>query len=129
MCSSTDLGLKGRYRYRGVVPYDALPHHISGFDIAVAPLSDIPFNRVRSDVKLKEYAACGVPWLASPIGPHAGHGEAHGGLLVPDDGWFEALDQQQTIAAAAERWEGVYRRAVELASSDARQPAGGVVAL
>ncbi|MCX6521415.1 MAG: hypothetical protein NTZ21_12190, partial [Actinobacteria bacterium] len=29
------------------------------------------------------HAAAGTPWLASPIGPYAGMGEAQGGRLVP----------------------------------------------
>lgn len=36
------------------------------FDIGLAPLSDIPFNWSKSWVKLTEYAAAGVPFIASP---------------------------------------------------------------
>jgi hypothetical protein len=44
-------------------------------------------------VRVKEYAAAGVRWLASPIGPYAGLGEKQGGRLVPDGRWFEELDR------------------------------------
>lgn len=64
---------------------------IADFDIGIAPLADAPFNLSRSNIKLKEYAAVGIPWLASPVGPYAGMGEKQGGRLVPDDGWHDAL--------------------------------------
>ena len=63
-------------------------------------------------------------------------GPEQGGLLVPDDGWFDALDrlvrdagERQTLAAKArkwaatqtidaevERWEAVFGEAIELMS-------------
>ena len=86
------LGLRSdRYFNIRHVPLQSLTRQAAEFDIAIAPLADIEFNRSRSNVKLKEYAAAGVPWLASPIGPYAGMGEKQGGRLVPDDGWHEAL--------------------------------------
>jgi glycosyltransferase involved in cell wall biosynthesis len=86
------LGLRGeRYRHIDVVPLMELTRAASVFDIGIAPLSDIAMNRARSNVKLKEYAAGGACWLASPIGPYAGMGEKQGGRLVADGDWFDAL--------------------------------------
>ncbi|HEX5146081.1 MAG TPA: glycosyltransferase, partial [Conexibacter sp.] len=62
-------------------------------DVGVAPLTDIAWNRARSNIKLKEYTAAGLAWLASPVGPYRAMGERQGGRLVPDDGWLGALDQ------------------------------------
>ena len=127
-CIGVNLGLTERYRHDPAVPFLGLPRRIAGFDIGIAPLADIPWNWARSDIKLKEYAASGVPWLASPVGPYRGLGEEQGGRLVPDDNWFEALDRlvthrrerrrlarkakawakEQTIEAVAERWERVF---------------------
>ncbi len=128
---------RDRYDYtRGVQPAD-LPREIAAFDVGIAPLNDIPFNRARSDVKVKEYAAVGVPWLASPIGPYAGLGEKQGGRLVADDGWLDALDRivakgrerrrlakravawgrEQTIARNLGAWDAVMREAVERAEA------------
>lgn len=129
------LRLPNRYRHDALVDFDALPSRIGGFDIGLAPLADIAVNRARSDIKLKEYAASGVPWLASPIGPYVGLGDAEGGRLVPDDGWLEALDQlahdaglrsrlgasgqawarRHTIDVAAERWERAFSEAASRA--------------
>jgi glycosyltransferase involved in cell wall biosynthesis len=127
-CIGVDLGLPERYRHDGFVPFPELPGRIGEFDIGIAPLADLPGNRARSDIKVKEYAASAVPWLASPVGPYLGFGEGEGGRLVPDDEWFEALDRLvthgrerrrlarkakrwakgQTIDAVADRWERVF---------------------
>lgn len=100
-----------RYRHQLVVQPAALPQEIATYDVGIAPLDDIPFNRARSDVKVKEYAAVGVPWLASPIGPYAGLGEKQGGRLVADDGWLDALGrmvsrerERRKLAKRAARW-------------------------
>jgi hypothetical protein len=125
-----------RYRHLPVVQFPHLLAHLSSFDIGIAPLSpDLHINHVRSDIKLKEYAAVGVPWLASPIGPYAGMGEREGGRLVPDDRWYEELDalirndrarrklakraakwgRQQYLSANAACWEQAFGRAIERA--------------
>lgn len=36
-------------------------------DIGIAPLSDTPFNHAKSDIKLLEYSASGIPWVASGL--------------------------------------------------------------
>ena len=81
-----------RYRRIAHVPLPDLFNRIAGFDIGIAPLANLPFNDGRSDVKLREYAAAGVPWVASAVGPYLGHGDEEGGQLVEDDEWFDALD-------------------------------------
>jgi len=84
---------------------------LTEWDVGLAVIADIPFNRARSNVKLKEYAALGLPWLASPIGPYAGTGEKQGGRLVPDDGWYDALErlvlkprERRKLAKRAAKW-------------------------
>jgi glycosyltransferase involved in cell wall biosynthesis len=113
----TTLGIKleldsDRYRHVPGVPLTEMLRHASSFEIGIAPLaSDLAMNHARSNIKVKEYAAVGVPWLASPIGPYAGLGEKQGGRLVPDDGWFDALDAlvrndraRRKLAKRALRW-------------------------
>jgi hypothetical protein len=82
-----------RYEYIEKVPHNDLLKVVSRMDIGIAPLLDSEFNRSRSAVKLKEYAACGVVWAASPVGPYRGLGGEQGGVLVADDAWFETLDR------------------------------------
>lgn len=112
-------------------------------DVGIAPLVDIPWNRARSNVKLKEYAAAGLAWLASPVGPYLGMGEQQGGRLVPDDGWHDALDRLladargrrklakrgarwvkgEAVDAHARDWEQALRDAAEHARGAALRPA------
>jgi glycosyltransferase involved in cell wall biosynthesis len=86
------LGLRSeRYRHVDVVPLMELARAASAFDVGIAPLSDIAMNRARSNIKLKEYAAAGACWLASPTGPYADLGEKQGGRLVDDHDWHDAI--------------------------------------
>lgn len=140
-----DLGLRHpRYTYRIWVPVDRLVEHGRAFDIGFAPLVDSPFNRARSTVKLKEYAAAGTPWLASPVGPYRELGEREGGELVTDDGWLDAFDRlvtdysrrrelaanarrwadSQSLSVAGDRWELVYRQAIARTRRTARHDHG-----
>lgn len=107
-----DLKLKHpRYTNHLWIDIDRLIDHERGFDIGFAPLVDNAFNCSRSNVKLKEYAAAGLPWLASPVGPYRDMGPSQGGELVADDDWFDAFSRliedyrhRATLAAAARRW-------------------------
>ncbi len=131
-----DLGIRNdRYARRLDVGWPELTAAIAEFDIGIAPIADSSFNRARSRVKLKEYAAAGLPWLASPIGPYRGLGEEQGGRLVADPLWQRRLEelihdvelrrslqqravawaQSQTITEHAETWEQTIAEAVERA--------------
>jgi glycosyltransferase involved in cell wall biosynthesis len=139
------LGLPpDRYTYTEVVQYGDLARYVGAFDVGIAPIADIPFNRAKSNVKVKEYAAMGVPWLASPIGPYADLGERQGGRLVPDDRWHAELERLigderarrklgkrgirwadgQRLRRNMEGWERALRRALERAQAGEPVPAG-----
>jgi len=106
------LGLRSdRYHHVEGVTRSDLPGYLVQFHIGIAPLADMAFSRARSNIKLKEYAAAGVAWLASPVGPYAGMGEKQGGRLVADDGWHGALlrlverpRELRKLAKRAGRW-------------------------
>jgi glycosyltransferase involved in cell wall biosynthesis len=129
-----DLGLPSeRYTRTDAVPFEQLGRQLVRFDIGIAPIVENPFNRARSNIKVKEYAAAGVPWLASPIGPYAELGEKQGGRLVPDDRWYEALHElissgrlrrklakrgrrwaeEEMLARHAGEWEAAFTEAIE----------------
>jgi len=107
-----DLGITSpRYEHVPWQAYDALPLQLARMDVALAPLADHPFNTRRSNVKLKEYAAAGAPWLASPVGDYAWMGEREGGRLVADGDWRGAIERlirdetaRQRLSVAGRRW-------------------------
>jgi glycosyltransferase involved in cell wall biosynthesis len=116
------LGLQSdRYEHHPQVDFLQLANVLSNADVGIAPLADIPWNRARSNIKLKEYAAAGVPWLASPVGSYVGMGEDEGGRLVPDDGWHDAIEAllidgraRRKLAKRAVKWaktQGIERHA------------------
>ncbi|MDW5593511.1 glycosyltransferase [Conexibacter stalactiti] len=106
------LGLPSdRYEHIRQVDFLELAKGMSAGDIGLAPLADIPWNQARSNIKLKEYAAAGLPWLASPVGPYLGLGEKQGGELVPDDAWHDVIDRlivdvrrRRKLAKNAAKW-------------------------
>jgi glycosyltransferase involved in cell wall biosynthesis len=113
----TTIGIKlplhsDRYEHLRGVPLPNLIQQLAAFSVGIAPLSPaLAINHARSSIKLKEYAAAGVPWLASPIGPYVGLGESEGGRLVADDRWFDELDAlvrndraRRKLAKRAQRW-------------------------
>lgn len=97
-----DLGIDHeRYRHDEFVVVHELTARLADFDVGIVPLADTAFNRARSNVKAREYAAAGVPWLASPVGEYERLGKDEGGQLVEDDEWPAALEQ--LIGSARER--------------------------
>jgi glycosyltransferase involved in cell wall biosynthesis len=131
-----DLAVQSdRYAHVEHVPFPQLPDTVAQWDLALAPIADVSFNRVRSNIKVKEYAACGVPWLASPIGPYKELGEEQGGRLVPDYGWADALadlaaddeargrlaeraaawGRTQTVVGNVGKWEAAFAEAAQRA--------------
>lgn len=49
-----------------LVPHDQYPN-LMVMDIGLVPLTNMPFNRSKSDIKGLEYAAAGVPFVASNL--------------------------------------------------------------
>ncbi|HEU4656176.1 MAG TPA: glycosyltransferase [Capillimicrobium sp.] len=140
-CIGVDLRLRGRYRHRPVTALPQLFDHIAGFDVGIAPRAHAPEGPPRSDIKVQEYAACGVPWLASAREPYRRLGEPQGGMLVADEEWPAVLDEivtnqaqrvrlaqnaarwapTQTFPGVAGRWEQVLLDAAGR-SAEARRP-------
>lgn len=70
-------------------------------DVALGPLRDDAWARGKCAYKLLEYAATGLPMVASPVGANAAAIERFDGLAVTDPaGWVEAVDQLLTEPTA-----------------------------
>lgn len=76
-------------------PLEHYPHVVAGFDIAMAPLCDTPFNRAKSDLKYLEYSMVGVPSVLSDVRPYSDSVDdgRTGFLACSADDWFDSLDR------------------------------------
>lgn len=77
-----------------MVPLSELPQAYSEMDIGIVPLNDIPFNRAKSFIKGLEYAAAGVPFVASSL-PEYEHLAQNGVGRVASthNEWISHLDE------------------------------------
>jgi glycosyltransferase involved in cell wall biosynthesis len=137
----TTVGVKldldpDRYTHVRRLHFSELSKFLARLDIGIAPIADHPMSYARSNIKVKEYAGAGVPWVASARGSYAGLGTKQGGITVADDGWEQALldlagsrlkrlrlrrkaeswGKSQHIKHHTQPWEAVMQRAVELAA-------------
>lgn len=67
------------------------------FDFAIAPLVDTPFNRFKSELKVLDSLALGLPCLASDVGPYKELDRSLEGLTLVRNNterWIRALDIQ-----------------------------------
>lgn len=66
----------------------------AGFDIGLAPLADTMSNRSKSNLKYREYSACGIAGVYTNIPPYSKCvSNFNNGLLVAQttEAWFEAI--------------------------------------
>ena len=101
------VGISSRYDMPSWVNRIGMPVQVGGsypgfvnwitqqhWDIGIAPLTDTSFNRCKSAIKTLDYAAIGLPVLASDREAYRGSlADGPGGWLLPDDenAWFVAL--------------------------------------
>lgn len=64
------LGLREPPLACGWRPIDQYPEAVAQLDVGIVPLELTPFNEAKSALKGLEYAALGVPFVASPTGPY-----------------------------------------------------------
>ena len=76
--------------------YDSFPARLAafGFDFALAPLLDSPFNRCRSHVKYLEYGVLGIPGIFSRCPAYESVRDGVTGVLCDDrpQAWDEAIE-------------------------------------
>jgi glycosyltransferase involved in cell wall biosynthesis len=66
---------------------------LAAADIGLAPLPDDRFTRGKCTFKILEYAATGLPVVASPVGAHSDYviDNVTGFLAVDSSAWFESI--------------------------------------
>lgn len=91
-----------RIVHKEPVGVEVYHHRLSECDIAIAPLVDSRFNRAKSDLKPLEYAGCGIPVIASKVGPYKG------------------LDRGVLLAASSKDWRRYLLRLIDSAEERSR---------
>lgn len=75
-------------------PISDYPQLFGPIDIGLVPLNDIPFNHAKSFIKGLEYAAAGIPFIASPSPEYKYLFEnGIGRIAESDDDWMYHLDE------------------------------------
>jgi len=104
----------------GCPAWDQFPELLSSkkWDMAIAPLTNQPFNHAKSHIKWMEYAMVGIPCVASAVYPYmepiqgtATVVDGDTGLLASPDEWFEKLsllieskEERERIGKNAKRY-------------------------
>jgi glycosyltransferase involved in cell wall biosynthesis len=108
--------------YPGFVNWITQQH----WDIGIAPLADTPFNRCKSAIKALDYAAIGLPMLASDRTVYRDTlADGPGGWLLPDNenAWFVALARLVRDAGLRRRLSDGARAAFPAGTLAAQAPA------
>lgn len=101
------------------VSIDKYPHFVAswGMDIGIAPLRDNSFNRAKSNLRWLEYAALGIPTVASKVSPFKTsirHG-VDGLVCNSNQEWYEGL---KSLIVDAGRRTTMGRQAYERVKRD-----------
>lgn len=109
-----EAGIKGAYLVP-FVPFEAFYAMFSQLDakVGVAPITAIPFNRGKSNLKFLEYSAQGIATVASDFGPYQEtieHDKT--GLLISDNrDWYDGVrylleneDERLEMVATAQKF-------------------------
>lgn len=89
------------------------PKEVAKFGIGLVPLHDNEFNRAKSWLKGIEYAALGVPFVASPTDPYKALHEKGAGLLVARPRQWES--QLRKLLSSRELWLETREAGIEAA--------------
>lgn len=78
--------------------------HLTNADIGVMPLPDEPWTRGKCAYKLLQYAATGLPTIASPVGENANALKAISGLAANSEAdWYVQLEQLLNASSLSRR--------------------------
>ncbi|MGK2948997.1 MAG: glycosyltransferase family protein [Acidimicrobiales bacterium] len=102
------LGLAAEPAATGWLPIDEYPAAMAQHDVGLVPLDDIRFNDGKSWLKGLEYAALGVPFVASPVADYVRlHARGAGLLAAKPKDWLRQVrrlatgaDERAEVAAA-----------------------------
>jgi len=81
---AAELGIAERCHFAGYVPYRRIPLYVQSLDVGVS-VSVRPERQVNSELKVRQYLACGCPVVLSPGSNAFVTDEGFGSVVEPDD--------------------------------------------
>lgn len=105
-------GLRSRFVFPGVVPYDRISAYVNSFDVGIAfDRSDAVATVGNSNQKVRQYIAAGVPAVTSRAGGAFVAANGLGSVVDPDD--------MRAVVQAIARWLSLTPRARQRHRRDA----------
>lgn len=107
--------IKDKIRFIPFGDYSVYPQKLASIDIGIAPIVDNQFNRSKSDIKVLEYGALGIPCVASRVDNYIRAANDGAGVLLASNGsdWIKHLKRlitdklfRQSLAMKGEMWSG-----------------------
>lgn len=87
---AAELGVADHCHFAGYVPFRRIPLHVQSLDVGVS-ISIRPERQVNSELKVRQYLACGRPVVLSPGSNEFVRNEELGSVVEPDD--IEAITE------------------------------------
>jgi glycosyltransferase involved in cell wall biosynthesis len=81
---AAELGIAERCHFAGYVPYRRIPLYVKSLDVGVS-ISLQPERAVNSELKVRQYLACGIPIVISPGGNEFVPEQGFGTVVEPTD--------------------------------------------
>lgn len=110
--TARELGVSNHIYFTGYVPFEEIPTHINSLDVGVS--INLPLDRqVNSELKIRQYLACGKPIVISPGSNEFVAEEKFGSTVEPND--LDQIEDQidYWLSISDEEQNGFSQRAVK----------------
>lgn len=118
-----ELKVADRIRLEGYVPFDEVPHYVNSLDVGVS-ISLREDRQVNSELKVRQYLACGKPVVISPGSNEFVLEEKFGSVVQPSDIESIAAELDYWLSLPSIELEAFCRRAVEYMGANLSMEAG-----
>ena len=118
-----ELKVADRIRLEGYVPFDEVPHYVNSLDVGVS-ISLREDRQVNSELKVRQYLACGKPVVISPGSNEFVLEEKFGSVVQPSDIEAIAAELDYWLSLPSIEQEEFCRRAVEYMGANLSMEAG-----
>lgn len=118
-----ELKVADRIRLEGYVPFDEVPHYVNSLDVGVS-ISLREDRQVNSELKVRQYLACGKPVVISPGSNEFVLEEKFGSIVQPSDIEAIAAELDYWLSLPSIEQEAFCRRAVDYMGANLSMEAG-----